>query len=95
MDHPHSSVMDEPAPYRIRVYGCVSEQWIGGYWDLTTIVFRPGTGPASTVMVGEVTDQAALIGLINMLYDLGHAILSVERLTVDSMRDTTIEEANS
>jgi hypothetical protein len=33
---------------------------------------------AVTTLSGQAVDQAALMGLLNSLYDLGHSLLSVE-----------------
>jgi hypothetical protein len=33
-----------------------------------------------TVLSGELVDQAALMGVLNAVYDLGHTLLKVERL---------------
>jgi hypothetical protein len=40
--------------------------------------------PDQTVLVGEVTDQAALMGVFNALYNLGHTVVSVERIFPDT-----------
>lgn len=87
----HRSVMDETTPYRIWVQGRVSERWIIRHWDLNTIEVKPWSESPGTQMVGEIIDQAALIGLINMLYDMGHAIIAVERLPADPVADNTDE----
>lgn len=80
--------MDRPALYRIQVYGRVSEHWVRGFWDMTDMIVQRGAGLNNTTeMIGEVLDQAALVGLINVLYDLGHALISVERLTADPMNE--------
>lgn len=49
-------------------------------------------GQTETELTGLVTDQAALLGLINLLYDLGHAVMSVERIEPDNS-DTPQAEA--
>jgi hypothetical protein len=36
--------------------------------------------PALTVLEGELTDQAALVGVLNSLYEMHLAVLSVECL---------------
>jgi uncharacterized iron-regulated protein len=47
-----------------------------------------------TVLVGEVADQAVLVGIINALYNSGHTVVSVERLLPDAdpHMDETKEE---
>ena len=44
----------------------------------------PHTGegrPSLTVLEGELTDQAALVGVLNSLYEMHLAVLSVECLS--------------
>jgi hypothetical protein len=91
MDDSHNPIMDITAPYRIRVYGVASERWLSRNWNMTAMTFQRGAGMTTTEMVGKVTDQAALVGLINTLYDLGHVIISIERLTADQMVEITEE----
>lgn len=84
-----SSLMDRPATYRIQVSGRVSECWVRGFWDGTAMIVQRGVEAITTEMTGEVLDQAALVGLINILYNLGHVLISVERLTVGQKNDVT------
>ena len=35
-----------------------------------------------SLLVGQLVDQAALLGVLNTLYNLGVALVSVERLSV-------------
>jgi hypothetical protein len=47
-----------------------------------------------TALVGVVADQAVLVGIINALYNLGHTVMSIERLhpTADlSQNETNME----
>jgi hypothetical protein len=37
-------------------------------------------GPIITTLTGELVDQAALVGVLNSLYDMGYPLLKVERL---------------
>jgi hypothetical protein len=41
---------------------------------------QPTSQPAVTTLTGEVRDQAALLGVLNALYDMGCPLLKVERL---------------
>jgi hypothetical protein len=75
--------MDEPAWYRIRVLGQVGDRWADDYSAMKRIVTRRPDGATETELVGEVLDQAALLGTINWLYDLGNPLLFVERLAQD------------
>ncbi len=91
MDGSHRSLMDRPAMYRIQVNGRVSERWVRGFWDSSAMIVQRGVESKTTEMTGEVPDQAALVGLINVLYDLGHVLISVERLTAGQINEVTKE----
>lgn len=95
MDGSHRSLMDRPAMYRIQVNGRVSERWVRGFWDHTTTIVQREVEAKTTEMTGEVLDQAALVGLINALYDLGHVLISVERLTVGQINESNPRDGRS
>jgi hypothetical protein len=74
---PHSS-MFEPATYRISILGTLdkrSSDYYGGMSIEHDVVLNQYP---ITILTGRLTDQAALIGVINSLYDLGCPLLSVE-----------------
>jgi hypothetical protein len=71
-----------PAIYRIRVQSALDEGWSTRLADMTiTTASREGE-PPMTVLSGELIDQAALLGVLNFLYDLGKPLLSVECLEI-------------
>ena len=72
---------DSSATYRIRVKGYLPESWsdrLGGM-NITT---NGDTDEASVAtLVGRLSDQAALMGVLNTLYNYYHCpLLSVEFL---------------
>jgi len=72
------SCMSEPATYRISILGTLDKKWSDYYGGMTiehTIVLQQY---AVTILTGLLTDQSALIGVINTLYDFGYPILTVE-----------------
>jgi hypothetical protein len=72
------ATFDGPARYTIRVEGHLSPDWsarLGGLGITTT----PGGVPV-TELTGELRDQAALLGVLNALYELGLPLLAVVRL---------------
>ena len=71
---------DGPAAYRIRVRGRLSASWSGRLGGMTITVFSTDTGPYVTSLVGELSDQADLAGVLNALYGLHLPVLSVECL---------------
>ena len=72
----HRLTLDEPADYCIRVQGSVGEDWSDYLGGLEISLSQQD--PPVTKLTGQVIDQAALIGILNGLYDLGFPLLSVE-----------------
>ena len=62
--------------YEIRVEGVLDEQW-SAWFDGMQITSEPD---GVTVIVGPVTDQAALHGLLAKVRDLGLPLISVRRV---------------
>ena len=74
--------MGTPAWYRIRVQGHIEPAWtqrLGGM--SATESDQPDDGLVTT-LVGTLPDQAALSGVLNILYSLHLPVLSAERLRV-------------
>lgn len=77
--------MDGAAVYRIRFQGALDETWrrdLGADW---TIQFDD-SAPESTTITGVMRDQAALIGLLSSLYDVGLPLLQLECLETSAGR---------
>ena len=68
-----------PVDYGVRDFGLAER-----FWGMTSSPVEKNGEPEQTVLVGEVVDQAALIGIMNALYISGHAVVSVERLPPDA-----------
>ena len=95
MDRSPLVPMDMPATYRICVTGCLDSNFAERYWRMTSSPIEKIGEPEQTALVGEVADQAALMGIINALYNSGHAVVSVDRLPPDAdlPKDDTKDEA--
>ena len=68
---------DQAAEYLITVQGVVGADW-ADYLGGLTISVNKGTGQPATTLSGRMIDQAALLGVLNNLYNLGFPILSVD-----------------
>jgi hypothetical protein len=79
----------EPASYRITVEGSLDEKWSGrlGGMQIATRQ-RRGQKPVTTLS-GQVQDQAALMGVLNSLYELHLRILSVNCEASHDTKTTT------
>ncbi|MCB9077370.1 MAG: hypothetical protein H6631_07250 [Anaerolineaceae bacterium] len=82
--------LDDPAQYRICAQGRFSPGWLdmlSGEW---AIADDPTGQPGATILVGQVVDQAALLGVLEQLYSLGLPLLSVEHVALCSPRTSNM-----
>jgi hypothetical protein len=78
----HSTIrigFEKPATYRIRFQGELADSLVDRLGGMTVSTKRSENTPAVTTLEGYVADQAALLGLLNTLYDY-HLLLFVECL---------------
>ena len=72
-------VLNGPAVYRVKVEGRVPLSWSDRLMGMN--ITAADEGPEDTsIIVCRLPDQAALSGVLNMLYDNLFAVLSVECL---------------
>lgn len=72
--------MHETAVYRIRFQGAFDESWLECLSADWTIQFNDESTAVTTTITGVLRDQAALIGLLSSLYNVGLPLLEVECL---------------
>lgn len=67
------------AVYIIRIQGFLDQQWQAEMGSLHIASYLRGDGSVSpvTILVGEVADQAALEGILSLIYELGLPLLEV------------------
>ena len=68
---------DRPATYQITVQGMIDPDWSDRLAGMTIGLVREEACPPVTTLKGELSDQAALAGVLNTLYELHLPILSV------------------
>ncbi len=73
----------KPSTYVIRASGRLDSSWSDSLGGMIITREEMQSGEPVTVLYGRVADQAALIGALNLLYDLGLGLLTVECLTTD------------
>lgn len=73
---------DSKAYYSIHLQGVLDQSWADQFGDLKVLTFPTSDAqrPPVTTIVGEVIDQAALAGFLNLVYDLGMPLISVTYL---------------
>jgi hypothetical protein len=69
----------EAGRYEIRLTGHLDARWNAWFDGLAVTYENDGT----TVISGQVPDQAALHGLLQRVRDLGLPLVSVERVDID------------
>lgn len=67
---------EKPETYQIIVNGFLDQKW-SDWFDGFTITSRDEN---ETLLVGPVSDQGALLGLLAKFRDLGITLLSVEKI---------------
>ena len=75
------SGFDSPATYRIGVEGRVPARWSDRLEGMIITERSPEAESPVTTLMGELSDQAALAGVLNTLYELHLPVLTVERLS--------------
>ena len=72
--------MSYPATYRIRISGHLDVSWSERLGGMIITTSGGKSTPDTTMLEGKLTDQAALTGVLNTLYDLQMPLMSVECL---------------
>jgi hypothetical protein len=75
--------LQEPGRYEVRVQGHLDPRWSTSFDGLAIRHDRNGT----TVLYGEVADQAALHGVLRKVRDLGLLLVSVNEVVATDQTD--------
>jgi hypothetical protein len=73
------SASDQAYFYQIHLLGQLSQHWLDYFVELQLKVEVEPVSPPGLVISGSFKDQAALMGALQTLYNLGCALVSVER----------------
>ena len=71
MREPH-----EPGTYTIRIKGHLGQQWSTRFETMSIVLTEDG----ETHLTGQITDQAALHGLLRTIRDSGLELIAVNRI---------------
>lgn len=75
---------DRPANYRIKVQGRIDPDWSDRLGSMTIDLTEEDACLPVITLKGELSDQAALAGVLNTLYELHLPILTVHCLSYSS-----------
>ncbi len=80
--------------YRIRVAGVLGEEWSKRVGGMAITVRAESSGEKTTELLGALPDQAALMGVLDLLYTRGVRLLGIECLAEDgrTFEPKTVEE---
>jgi hypothetical protein len=70
--------MEYPAMYRIRFRGKLDSSWSERLGGMTVTTTGGRDIDETTVLEGQLRDQAALTGILNTLYDMQLPLISVD-----------------
>ena len=76
----HCLGLDSPAHYRICTQGRFAPDWLDMLSGVWVIDAQASDSGGVTILIGEVVDQAALVGVLEQIYSLGFPLVSVEHL---------------
>jgi hypothetical protein len=80
---PSHSGFDRPATYRIAVRGRVPANWGDRLEGMAMTEWSAEAEYPVTTLLGELSDQAALEGVLDTLFALHLPLVSVERLSAE------------
>jgi hypothetical protein len=66
--------------YRIRIQGNLDSRWSEWLANMSIASEQTEAGSQAVVLTGSLADQAALRGVLNRLWDLNLAVISVNRI---------------
>jgi hypothetical protein len=78
---PSQSGWDRPATYRIDVRGRIPARWCDRLEGMAITEYSADAGCPVTTLLGELSDQAALEGVLDTLFLMHLPVLAVERLS--------------
>ena len=70
--------VDQPGIYRIKIQGRLSEGALRRFDEMTVSVEPNTAGIPVTTLTGQITDQAALHGIVARVRDMGLPLILVE-----------------
>ena len=71
--------MTEQRRYQIQVQGWIGERWASWFDGMHMTFGHDPNGRPITTLTAAVSDQAALRGILNKIWDLNLSLLSVTR----------------
>ncbi len=71
-------LLDAPGRYQILVRGVLDASWSDRLGGMTILAAPLADSTPATLLIGELADQSALVGVLNALHDLGLTLMSVE-----------------
>jgi hypothetical protein len=73
-------IFDHPSTYHIVIAGFLDAEWSDRLGGMTITNTKNAAGADETALDGSLTDQPALLGVLNTVYDMGYSLLLVERV---------------
>jgi hypothetical protein len=82
--------LDRQAVYEIKVQGRLDERWSEWFSGMAIAVEGGGSDLPITTLTGVVADQAALRGIVSKIWDLNLALISLNRIEMNSKDDAQL-----
>ena len=82
-----SSLRQSATLYRICIQGTLDQRWADSLGGMSISTEQNAGTETVTTLFGQLPDQAALLGILNFLYDLRCSLLLVERMDITNEED--------
>lgn len=79
--------MDRLVTYQIKVQGRLDESWSDWFNGMTITVESERDDAPITTLIGAVTDQCTLRGILSKIWDLNLTLISVTQIEMDSKQE--------
>jgi len=83
----------EPPTYRTRVQGRLGPEWCDRLGGMKVTVGQGACGAPFTELTGPLTDEAALMGVLERLYNFRLPLLGVERVGIGRTEEASVTTA--
>ena len=77
------------ATYEIRIQGALTETWSDKLLGLQILINRDNPQFPVTTLIGKLSDQTALKGIMRTLWDLHFPVISIKLLDVEESNSSS------
>ena len=81
-------MLDTHCRYRILMSGTLDADWSDRLSGMTISAAQLADGAPVTMLIGDLADQSALVGVLNTLHDFGIPLLAMDRVGAEAEKQS-------